>query len=53
MSGWMDGQIFFQIAIPPTFFFPIFTKLGTRFLCATVHKTVEQVFKVLLLKFWT
>ena len=31
-------------------FSPILAKLGTRDLCPNVHKTVEQIFKILILK---
>jgi len=33
-------------------FYLIFTKLGTNDLCANTHKTVEQIFRILILNLW-
>jgi len=54
VSGWMDGWMlsnFFFKLLRLLQFSPILTKLGTRVLRANTHKTVEQIFKISLLKF--
>jgi len=50
-------QTFFSNCYFSYSFWPIFlTKLGTHDLCANMHKTVELIFKILILKilanFW-
>jgi len=44
----LSCQTFFSKRYSSCSFSPIVTKLGTRDLCANLHKIVEQIFEILI-----